>query len=60
MSSIRQVAISEPLVDVVDPAQVVSNNFLIKVRFYRLPDINLNSMFSKSISTQSQLMTFHL
>ena len=31
MSSIRQVAISEPLVDVVDPAQVVSNNFLIKV-----------------------------
>jgi len=30
MSSIRQVAISEPLVDVVEPSQVVTNNFLIK------------------------------
>ena len=31
MSAIRKVAISEPLVDVVDPKQVVSNNGLIKV-----------------------------
>jgi len=30
MSAIRKVAISEPLVDVVDPKQVVSNNGLIK------------------------------
>lgn len=30
MSSIRKVAISEPLVDVVDPNQVVTNNALIK------------------------------
>ncbi len=31
MSCIRDVAISEPLVDVVDPKQVVSNSCLIKV-----------------------------
>ncbi len=31
MSCIRKVAISEPLVDVVDPKQVVSNSCLIKV-----------------------------
>ncbi|VDN47109.1 unnamed protein product [Gongylonema pulchrum] len=33
MSSIRRVAIAEPLVDVVDHAQVVTNNYLISVRF---------------------------
>ena len=32
MSSIRKVAISEPLVDVVDPKQVVTNACLVKVR----------------------------
>ena len=31
MSCIRDIAISEPLVDVVDPKQVVSNSCLIKV-----------------------------
>lgn len=31
MSSIRKVAISEPLVDVVDPNQVVTNNAMVKV-----------------------------
>ena len=31
MSSIRKVAISEPLVDVVDPKQVVTNSCLVKV-----------------------------
>ena len=31
MSSIRKVAISEPLVDVLDPKQVVTNACLIKV-----------------------------
>lgn len=30
MSSIRKVAITEPLVDVVDPKQVVSNSFMVK------------------------------
>uniref|UniRef100_A0A1I8ADL2 type I protein arginine methyltransferase n=1 Tax=Steinernema glaseri TaxID=37863 RepID=A0A1I8ADL2_9BILA len=30
MSSIRKVAITEPLVDVVDPSQVVTNNYCIK------------------------------
>lgn len=31
MSSIRRVAIAEPLVDVVDHAQVVTNNCLLRV-----------------------------
>lgn len=31
MSSIRRVAITEPLVDVVDHSQVVTNNYLISV-----------------------------
>ena len=31
MSAIRRVAISEPLVDVVDPKQVASNHGMIKV-----------------------------
>ena len=31
MSSIRKVAIAEPLVDVVDPKQVVTNACLVKV-----------------------------
>ena len=31
MSCIRKVAISEPLVDVVDPKQVVTNSCLLKV-----------------------------
>ena len=31
MSNIRKVAVSEPLVDVVDPKQVVTNACLIKV-----------------------------
>ena len=31
MSAIRNIAISEPLVDVVDPKQVVSNHCLVKV-----------------------------
>ncbi|KAF7627288.1 hypothetical protein Mgra_00009425 [Meloidogyne graminicola] len=32
MASIRQVAITEPLVDVVDRGQIVSDNFAVKVR----------------------------
>ena len=32
MSDVRKVAISEPLVDVVDPKQVVTNAVLVKVR----------------------------
>jgi protein arginine N-methyltransferase 1 len=32
MSVIGQVAVCEPLVDVVDPKQVVSNSCLVKVR----------------------------
>lgn len=31
MSTIRKVAITEPLVDVVDPKQVVTNSCLVKV-----------------------------
>lgn len=32
MSSIRRVAITEPLVDVVDSGQLVTSNYLLKVR----------------------------
>ena len=40
MSCIRKVAICEPLVDVVDPKQVVTNSCLVKVwiMYYLLPD----------------------
>jgi hypothetical protein len=34
MSCIRKVAICEPLVDVVDPKQVVTNSCLIKVGIF--------------------------
>ena len=34
MSVIRDVAIAEPLVDVVDPKQVVTNSCLVKVSFF--------------------------
>ena len=33
MTCIRNVAMKEPLVDIVDPKQMVTNSFLIKVRF---------------------------
>lgn len=32
MGCIRDVAVREPLVDVVDPKQVVADSFLVKVR----------------------------
>ena len=34
MTCIRNVAIKEPLVDVVDPKQVVTNSCLLKVRLF--------------------------
>jgi hypothetical protein len=34
MSCIRKVAVSEPLVDVVNPKQVVTNSCLIKVKLF--------------------------
>ncbi len=40
MSNIRKVAISEPLVDVVDPNQLVSNNCCLKVRRSRRFDFD--------------------
>ena len=46
MSSIRKVAISEPLVDVVDPKQVVTNACLVKVSgfwYRRFPDFSKES-----------------
>lgn len=48
MSSIRKVAISEPLVDVVDPKQVITNSCLIKeVDMYtvKLEDLSFSSPF---------------
>ena len=40
MSAIRKVAIAEPLVDVVDPKQVVTNACLVKVR-HLVPTLNV-------------------
>lgn len=48
MSLIRKVAISEPLVDVVDPKQMVTNSFLVKeVDLYTVQksDLSFNSDF---------------
>lgn len=43
MSSIRKVAITEPLVDVVDPKQVVSNSFMVKeVDLYTIQKADLD------------------
>jgi hypothetical protein len=44
MSCIRKVAICEPLVDVVDPKQVVTNSCLVKVCKYLL-DIFVSGYF---------------
>ncbi|XP_034942596.1 protein arginine N-methyltransferase 1 isoform X1 [Chelonus insularis] len=52
MSSIRQVAISEPLVDVVDPKQVVTNSCLIKeVDLYTVTkaDLDFSSPFTLQV-----------
>jgi len=48
MSAIRNVAISEPLVDVVDPKQVITSNYLIKeIDLYTVkkPDLHFKSPF---------------
>jgi len=48
MSSIRNVAITEPLVDVVDPSQVVTNNYCVKeVDLYtvKVDDLTFESDF---------------
>lgn len=43
MSSIRKVAITEPLVDVVDPKQVVSNSYMVKeVDLYTIQKADLD------------------
>ena len=51
MSCIKEVAISEPLVDVVDSKQVVSNSMLVKVCFfeYELFFKNLKHVFTSKI-----------
>ncbi|XP_011500937.1 PREDICTED: protein arginine N-methyltransferase 1 [Ceratosolen solmsi marchali] len=52
MSSIRKVAISEPLVDVVDPKQVVTNSCMIKeVDLYTVTkaDLNFSSPFALQV-----------
>jgi len=49
MSSIRKVAITEPLVDVVDPSQVVTNNYCLKeVDLYtvKVDDLTFDTDFS--------------
>lgn len=52
MSSIRKVAISEPLVDVVDPKQLVTNSFLVKeVDLYTVTkaDLEFHSQFQLTV-----------
>lgn len=50
MSHIRKVAITEPLVDVVDPKQVVSNSYMVK-------EIDLYTVQKKDLAFSSP---FHL
>lgn len=50
MSSIRKVAISEPLVDVVDPKQIVTSSYLVK-------EIDLYTVLKKDLDFESP---FHL
>lgn len=50
MSSIRDIALTEPLVDIVDPKQIVTNSCLIK-------EIDINTMTVDDIKFQSE---FHL
>lgn len=50
MSTIRKVAITEPLVDVVDPKQVVTNSYMVK-------EIDLYTVQKKDLSFSSP---FHL
>jgi hypothetical protein len=47
MSSIRQVAITEPLVDVVDRGQIVTDNFPVKVRYEERKYLTLISQIVK-------------
>jgi hypothetical protein len=47
MSSIRQVAITEPLVDVVDRGQIVTDNFPVKVRYEKRKYLTLISQIVK-------------
>ena len=53
MSAIRKVAISEPLVDVVDPKQVVTNSCLIKVRHGYYSQTRTSSLLVLQRSLQS-------
>jgi protein arginine N-methyltransferase 1 len=50
MSSIRDIALTEPLVDVVDPKQIVTNSCLVK-------EIDINTMKVGDLNFQSE---FHL
>jgi hypothetical protein len=52
MSSIRQVAITEPLVDVVDRGQVVTDNVNIKV------STGWKKEFHLKISSKTRKLTF--
>ena len=60
MSCIKEVAISEPLVDVVDSKQVVSNSMLVKVCFfeYELFFENLKPVFTSKIKFELRKLHF--
>lgn len=61
MSCIRKVAISEPLVDVVDPKQVVTNACLLKeVDLYtvRVEDLSFTSPFHLQVRRDDYIQAF--
>lgn len=61
MSCIRKVAISEPLVDVVDPKQVVTNACLVKeVDLYvvKVGDLKFSSQFRLSVKRDDYIQAF--
>lgn len=61
MSCIRDIALSEPLVDTVDPKQIVSNSCVIKeidISTAKLEDLKFNSPFHLSIKRNDYAHAF--
>jgi hypothetical protein len=61
MSCIRDIALSEPLVDIVDPKQIVSNSCVIKeidISTATLEDLKFNSPFHLNIKRNDYVHAF--
>jgi hypothetical protein len=59
MSSIRKQALTEPLVDVVDPKQIVTSNCLVKVRRKCRPVCNRVCADSRLVHVYGERFVFH-